>query len=263
MDGSRIPRGQFIRVIKKTEFRLGLSDVRLLLSIKNEQAYPSSVGNQGKAFQAVSPAYQQPVGMVPRNNVVLNETADAGVINLVRTPPACQGSVEKEVDTRFRCPVCGGHDLFPTSDTRFSTTTSGGGYSIGQGCCGYLLLGPIGLLCGGIGSRQTTTTKSSSEHYWNCRECGNRFRDPDDLKEEAQKLMKRKGNLIILSVFFCVLAVIMACVDFASPEGELWWATTIFAITAVCEFVSSCTVAKKIENLMRQYEELNRLTNKQ
>ena len=66
------------------------------------------------------------------------------------------------------CPRCGGRDCQPINEQY----TSGGGYDAGNGCCGYLLLGPIGLLCGACGSE----TKTTNVLYWVCKNCGHKFR---------------------------------------------------------------------------------------
>lgn len=69
---------------------------------------------------------------------------------------------------QFSCPKCGGTNCTPIVET----STSGTNFSMGQGCCGYVLLGPIGILCGrcGKGKQIKSTT------YWMCSNCGNKFR---------------------------------------------------------------------------------------
>lgn len=76
------------------------------------------------------------------------------------------------------CPKCG------SEKTQFATNTSGGGYSAGNGCCGYMILGPIGLLCGACGSRTET------EEFWVCNNCGNRFSD-----NEAKSTMQTQEQI--------------------------------------------------------------------
>lgn len=83
------------------------------------------------------------------------------------------------------CPKCGSENV------QFSTNTSGGGYKAGSGCCGYMILGPLGLLCGACGSGSTTT------EFWICNQCGHRF-DNFDAKEAlkiAEKCKKYKNEL--------------------------------------------------------------------
>ncbi len=74
------------------------------------------------------------------------------------------------------CPKCGSENV------QYSTKTSGGGYSTGNGCCGYMLLGPLGLLCGACGSGTET------EEFWICNDCGQKFS-----KEKAEEIMKQEN----------------------------------------------------------------------
>lgn len=70
--------------------------------------------------------------------------------------------------TTLRCSRCGGHDLTPITET----TTTGKNFKAGDACCGYLLCGPLGLLCGATGKGKQTTSTT----YWLCRNCGNKFK---------------------------------------------------------------------------------------
>lgn len=76
----------------------------------------------------------------------------------------------------MKCPRCGSENI------QFGTNTSGG-YSKGKGCCGYILLGPIGLLCGG--------SKTKTEEFWVCQKCGNKF-TAKQAQEVQQRIMKAK-----------------------------------------------------------------------
>lgn len=69
--------------------------------------------------------------------------------------------------TGFRCPLCGGTNCTPLVEN----STTGKDFSVSKGCCGAVLLGPIGILCGACGKgKQTTSTM-----YWVCPNCGNKF----------------------------------------------------------------------------------------
>lgn len=65
------------------------------------------------------------------------------------------------------CPHCGGRNCQPMQET----DVTGGGYNVGSGCCGYILFGPLGLLCGACGSEPKAIHRS----YWVCKDCGRRF----------------------------------------------------------------------------------------
>ncbi len=78
----------------------------------------------------------------------------------------------------MKCPKCGSENV------QYATKTSGGGISAGDSCLGYLLLGPLGLLCGACGSGTTT------EEFWVCRDCGNRF----SIREGKKQVQKEKDT---------------------------------------------------------------------
>ena len=59
-------------------------------------------------------------------------------------------------DNTAQCPKCG--------STSISAQQEGFGY--GKGCCGAVLLGPLGLLCGGLGSKKMNAV---------CLKCGNQW----------------------------------------------------------------------------------------
>jgi hypothetical protein len=61
------------------------------------------------------------------------------------------------------CPKCGGENCHFVSHTK---TTSG---SFCDGCCGFLIFGPIGILCG------LCDSSSSTKEYWVCDSCGTKF----------------------------------------------------------------------------------------
>ncbi len=77
----------------------------------------------------------------------------------------------------MKCPKCGSENV------QYATKMSGGGFSAGDSCLGYLLLGPLGLLCGACGSGTTT------EEFWVCRDCGNRFS-----VREGKRQVRREKN---------------------------------------------------------------------
>ena len=67
------------------------------------------------------------------------------------------------------CPRCGSTHLHPITESESDVK----GYGAGKGCLGYLIFGPIGLLCGLCGMGEGRTRSRS---YWACSQCGNKFR---------------------------------------------------------------------------------------
>lgn len=68
----------------------------------------------------------------------------------------------------MNCPKCGNANLQATTET----SSTGKDFSAGKGCCGAILLGPIGILCGACGKGK----KINSTTYWLCPNCGNKFK---------------------------------------------------------------------------------------
>lgn len=102
----------------------------------------------------------------------------------------------------MRCPECENKELQLLSDT--TTAVTGKNYSGGKGCLGYLMFGPLGLLCGSCGQGQKVQTKSKK--YWVCSNCGYRFRDPDEWRAEANQLRTSSIGMIVLGVLFFLMA---------------------------------------------------------
>ncbi len=68
----------------------------------------------------------------------------------------------------MNCPKCGYNDCQIISET----TTSGKDFHAGKGCCGAVLFGPTGLLCGLCGRGKRTTSRA----FWICSQCGYKFK---------------------------------------------------------------------------------------
>lgn len=83
----------------------------------------------------------------------------------------------------MRCPECGSEELQIVRDTNVKTT--GKNYSGGQGCLGFLMFGPLGLLCGNCGQGQKTQVQQKT--HWVCSKCGHKFRDPEEWRNEVKE----------------------------------------------------------------------------
>lgn len=70
-------------------------------------------------------------------------------------------------ESLVHCPQCGSRNCSMVIDSKTKTTSFG----LSDACCGYILLGPVGLLCGACGRNSTTKTKT----YWLCGNCGKKF----------------------------------------------------------------------------------------
>lgn len=119
---------------------------------------------------------------------------------------------------RVECPFCGAGpekcQPIGKADTNFVT-----GFNFWTGCCGFLLLGPFGVLCGACGG---SSAKNSSATYWVCHQCGKEFMSKQSALENAEKAMGAAmaytfllslslpilwdvGGMIILMIIFIML----------------------------------------------------------
>lgn len=67
----------------------------------------------------------------------------------------------------MKCPKCGYDECGMVAETK----SKGLDYSLCQGICGIIFLGPLGMLCGWTGGKGTTV-----EAYWVCKRCRYRFK---------------------------------------------------------------------------------------
>lgn len=88
----------------------------------------------------------------------------------------------KQKRQSLKCPKCGSEDV------QFATSTSTSGISAGDACCGYMLLGPLGLLCGLAGAGKSTTSE-----FWVCHSCGAKFK-ADEARETQEKRLRDKAT---------------------------------------------------------------------
>lgn len=84
----------------------------------------------------------------------------------------------------MKCPNCGSERI------QYSTHTKGGGFSFFDSCCGFLIFGPLGLLCGSCGSGVTT------DEFWICQDCGKKFdtKEAKKAQDAYNQLQTQKEN---------------------------------------------------------------------
>jgi hypothetical protein len=120
-----------------------------------------------------------------------------------------------ELGGRPYCPSCKSQDLFPISESEVNV--SGGGYGFGRGCCGWILLGPIGLLLGFCGRKVKSETKT--RQFWYCKSCGYKFRDPYD--EANEKWQEKVFAMGVIAYGSCLLLFAPAILDWLGIDF-LW-----------------------------------------
>lgn len=114
----------------------------------------------------------------------------------------------------FCCPDCGNLDLQVTTETE--TSTSGKNFSATQGCLGYCLMGPLGILCGACGQKKRTHSKNTT--FFVCSKCGRKFQNPRDLAAAEKSTMR---YFWFCAVFVEIVTLIVSTVMLSRFYNEL------------------------------------------
>lgn len=109
---------------------------------------------------------------------------------------------KEETRNDAACPFCGEENCQPVQKSIIETRQKN--YGWGSGCCGMLLFGPFGLLCGLCGSG--SKTKTSSELWWTCPKCGKQHLAlADALNKWETMLGGLLTNSLLVAAIFAVL----------------------------------------------------------
>jgi len=107
------------------------------------------------------------------------------------------------------CIKCGSANVTP-----FNSANTKSGFSFLEACCGFILLGPLGVLCG-----MNSKIKTSNQTHWMCQVCGNQFRDPTELLKEKRSNMMKGAIVMIVFGVIAVLLTVVAWID----GSIVWW----------------------------------------
>lgn len=107
------------------------------------------------------------------------------------------------------CPRCRSNHLQATVETSTSAKTRRKGYSPAKGCLGSLLFGSWGWLFGAFGQRRKTVIETINRNYWICADCGNKFRNIRDWREEIKKKEQSVKANLMLSITSAVFAILL------------------------------------------------------
>ena len=155
----------------------------------------------------------------------------------------------------IKCPQCGGRHLAASTEAA-TTVTSGGGYNGAAGCLGMLMFGPCGLLCGNCGS-SASTAQTKNKTFWICRDCGYKFRNLNDLRDEIDNNKKySKIITILLAAFAFSLAVLTSAI---SDTNFLLCLILLGLVSVLPVFVGYRIIIKKGEKEYAELEEKTRV----
>jgi len=152
--------------------------------------------------------------------------------------------------SNVRCPKCGSHDAQYCIEQ--DTHTEGKNFSAGKGCLGYIIFGPLGLLCGMCGKGKKTVTVNKG--YWICKQCGNKFKDRAQLQSELKLCRNNLIRFTVAGVIFVVALLILSAI--LSANGESVFAISVavssvgaflvFALAALAEIISGQKIRKEL-----------------
>ncbi len=78
-----------------------------------------------------------------------------------------------------------------------------------------MAFGGLGLLCGACGSKSETTVTSTSTNIWVCRDCGNKFRDLQEIEKDRQAAISSRKwipiSLYIFAIFVMLVILLSTC----------------------------------------------------
>ena len=122
------------------------------------------------------------------------------------------------------CPYCGARDseIFTKSYKEVYNKYFG----CSDACCGYICLGPIGILCGFCGAEHSSSERTEKWHR--CRNCGKVFRDR---KEASDKLSGLAVGCVCLGALFAGIVSIMLWTH------SLSWITGLLALGIIAVWV--------------------------
>jgi len=160
----------------------------------------------------------------------------------------------------FHCPKCKSQDIHCMITNETSVSSTGGGYGAGKGCLGYLLLGPLGLLCGACGSKQKITTENHQTTVWACKSCGEKFRDKEEIESQISNVSSgNPGVLLFLAIIFFLVFWFFYQGVLNIPGG---FGLFISIISCAIIFIPPYFISKnqQKEKLAALYRELNYIT---
>lgn len=146
------------------------------------------------------------------------ETEVTDIQSAQTVQPIPQASTSTQEKPVISCPYCHASSDNCHPIVKTDVKASGGGYSFWNGCCGLILLGPAGLLCGACGS--SVKTKVRNETWWVCQKCGKEFMSKNSAIEQASLSMR-------MAALYSLIAAMVAGYSFGDSELSSFWVVAI------------------------------------
>ena len=151
---------------------------------------------------------EMPLNIVSERKIITRTTLPQSSYD--KQPIYTAPNIREEPTTYVSCPHCGCPLSECTPIVKTTVTSTGGGYGFFSGCCGAMLLGPLGLLCG-LRGRDTTST---SQTWWACRNCGKEFVEAGAAKEIADSVLV--SSAVMTGVIAIIWQVVHAFLGYSS-----------------------------------------------
>lgn len=146
------------------------------------------------------------------------------------------------------CPSCKSTHLQAIVETSTSVRTTENNYSLGKGVIGRLLFGTPGLLLGSVGQKQRTHVDTQNRNYWICSDCGNKFRNIEDWREEINhKEQAAKVNLVLTIIFSVIAVMFFTGGEVSTIIGVIF--LIIGAAKAITFLLSKIRIQKELREL--------------
>ena len=182
----------------------------------------------------------------PENEAQNIETDN--ILKQIKSPELSElskSNIEKSTK-RICCPKCKSTNLQYAQTESISVNTRTKGFSSGMGCLGLLLMGPLGILCGLCGSGKTTmSTTQNIEKIWVCQQCGNKFKDIDEINANI-KALEASG------VFSKILYIIFGIFIVLTLIFEMFPSSIFLFIVIVILIISDNIGKKRLEELRKE-----------
>lgn len=158
-----------------------------------------------------------------------------------QTIPSTNGGWEDP--KKLRCPKCKSERLISTTDTIVNDNSKG--YGGGLGCLGFLLMGPLGLLCGLCGKKRDISVENL--HYFICQDCGHEFLAHDDAVRMLNSIIYKCyfGGISTVAIAFTLICV---CIG-EGIGGLLPFLAVIALIIGIIIVVQGRKLGKKLHEL--------------
>ncbi len=171
------------------------------------------------------------MAFVKENNEQMVDSTKIHMIHEIMDENLTKKRAEKKIG--IHCPQCKSEKILVLPQTDIK-----GGYRIGRGCLGYLLLGPLGFLCGALGKKSKISAVNSTVFV--CQECGFKFLNIEDTVAMTKK---DRTETLILGIIGGIATLI------AFQDGEILVSLVglMIAIGAFLEYTSQKNLLDALE----------------